>query len=78
MPDRFLEITRDGDRLFLQGFSQGGVGGPRFEMFAESEKNFIVKQTGSQFTFETGPDGRATSLVMQRVGREAMSATRLT
>jgi hypothetical protein len=47
-------------------------------MFAESEKNFIVKQTGSQFTFETGPDGRATSLVMQRVGREAMSATRLT
>ncbi len=50
LPDRFLEITRDGDRLFLQGFSQGGVGGPKFEMFAESEKNFIVKQTGSQFT----------------------------
>ena len=78
MPDRFLEITRDGDRLFLQGLSQGGVAGPKFEVFAENEKNFIVKQPRSKFTFETGPNGRATSLVMKRVGREPMSATRLT
>ena len=27
------------------------VGGPKFEMFAESEKNFIVKQTGSNVHF---------------------------
>jgi len=76
-PDRILEITRDGDRLFAQVFAAQGVGGPKFEMFAESEKNFFVKVTGSQITFETGPEGGATSLIMHRVGRGPMSALRL-
>ena len=40
-PDRILEITRDGDRLFAQTFAQTIVG-PKFEMFAESGKNFFV------------------------------------
>ena len=75
-PDRILEITRDGDRLFAQAFAQA-IGGPKFELFAESEKNFFVKVTGSQITFETGPDGRATSLIMHRAGREPMPAPRL-
>jgi D-alanyl-D-alanine-carboxypeptidase/D-alanyl-D-alanine-endopeptidase len=74
--DRILEITRDGDRLFAQAFAQA-FGGPRFEVFAESEKNFFVKVTGSQITFETGPGGRATSLIMHRAGREPMPAPRL-
>ena len=77
LPDRILEITRDGDRLFVQGFGPQGIGGPKFEMAAESEKSFFVKVTGSQITFETGPDGRATGLVMHRVGREPMLAPRL-
>jgi hypothetical protein len=80
-PDRILEIIRDGDRLFAQGSAEANgqpVLGPKFEMFAESEKTFFVKATGSQITFETGPEGRATSLIMQRVGREPISATRLT
>ena len=76
-PDRILEITRDGDRLFAQGFGAQAIGGPKFEMFAESEKNFFVKVTGSQITFETGPDGRATSLTQHRPGREPMPAPRL-
>ena len=71
-PNRILEISRDGDHLFAQA-----MGGPRFEVFAESEKNFFVKVTGSQITFETGPDGRATSLTMHRVDREPMPAPRL-
>ena len=78
--DRILEISRDGDRLFTQGFAQvngQAVAGPRFELFAESEKNFFVKVTGSQITFETGPDGRATSLIMHRAGREPTPAARL-
>ena len=75
--DRIFEITRDGDRLFAQGFGVQGVGGPKFEMFAESEKNFFVKVTGSQINFETGPNGRATGLVMHRAGREPMPAVRL-
>jgi CubicO group peptidase (beta-lactamase class C family) len=76
-PNRILEITRDGDRLFAQGFGAQGIGGPTFEMFAESEKNFFVKVTGSQITFETGPEGRATSLTMHRAGGEPMPAPRL-
>jgi CubicO group peptidase (beta-lactamase class C family) len=74
---RIFEITRDGGRLFAQGFGPAGNGGPMFELFAESEKNFFVKETGSKFTFETDPDGRATSLIMKRVGREPMPAARL-
>ena len=77
LADRILEISRDGGRLFVQGYGPQGIGGPKFEMFAESEKNFFVKETGSQFTFETGPDGRATSLTMHRIGREPMPAPRL-
>ena len=66
-PNRILEITRDGDRLFAQVTTQQVTGppmpGPKFEVFAESEKNFFVKMTGSRITFETGPEGRATSLI---------------
>jgi CubicO group peptidase (beta-lactamase class C family) len=80
LTDRILEITRDGDRLFAQGCGQVNgqpIAGPKFEVFAESEKNFFVKVTGSQISFETGPDGRATSLIMHRAGRERMAAPRL-
>jgi D-alanyl-D-alanine-carboxypeptidase/D-alanyl-D-alanine-endopeptidase len=70
-PNLIIEITRDGDRLFAQ------TGGPKFELFAEGEKKFFVKVTGSQITFETGPEGRATSLIMHRAGREPMPAARL-
>jgi serine-type D-Ala-D-Ala carboxypeptidase/endopeptidase len=80
LADRVLEITRDGDRLFAQGFAEVNgqpIVGPRFEVFAESEKNFFVKVTGSQITFETGSQGRATSLIMHRVGRETTPAPRL-
>ena len=78
-PNRILEISRDGDRLFAQGGTQvtGPMVGPKFELFAESERHFFVKVTGSQITFETGPEGRATGLVMRRVGREPISAARL-
>jgi CubicO group peptidase (beta-lactamase class C family) len=77
LTDRTLEITRDGGRLLVQGFAPQCIGGPKFEMAAESEKSFFVKVTGSQITFETGPDGRATSLIMHRVDRGPMSALRL-
>jgi serine-type D-Ala-D-Ala carboxypeptidase/endopeptidase len=74
---RILEISRDGEHLFAQGSAQG-FAGPKFEMFTESEKDFFVKETGSQITFETGPDGRAMSLVHHRVGRERVRVRRLT
>ena len=79
-PDRVLQIFCDGERLFAQVAAQVNgepVAGPRFEMSAESEKKFLVKATGSQITFETGPGGQANSLTMHRTGREPMPAPRL-
>jgi hypothetical protein len=79
LPDRILEITRNGDRLFAQVTAVGGraIAGPAFEMFSESESIFFVKMTGGRIHFEIGLDGRATSLIMQRAGREPVTATRL-
>jgi len=75
-PNLTFEITRDGDRLFAQGFVQlphnrhGDLTGlPKFELFAEDEKNFFARVADHQFTFETGPEGRATSLILHRAGR---------
>jgi hypothetical protein len=79
-PSLIFEITRDGDRLFAQGFAQATdqrLALPKFEVFAEGEKNFFARVADHQFTFETGPEGRATSLIMHRVGREPTSARRL-
>ncbi len=70
-----LEITRDGGRLFAQVTSQNLVG-PKFQLFAESEKKFFAKVTDSQITFETGSEGRATSLILHKAGRD-MPAPRL-
>jgi CubicO group peptidase (beta-lactamase class C family) len=76
--DRVFEITHNGERLFLQAFTAQGISGPKFELLAVSESSFFAKVTGSQITFETDPDGRATSLTMHRTGREPMPAPRLT
>ena len=80
-PNLIFEITRDGDRLFAQGFAQlphnrpGNLTGlPKFELFAEGEKNFFARVADQQFTFETGPDGRATSLILHRAGRDIPAA----
>jgi serine-type D-Ala-D-Ala carboxypeptidase/endopeptidase len=78
-PNLIFEITRDGDRLFAQGFAQvtgQAIVLPKFELFAEGEKNFFARVADNQITFETGPEGRATSLIMHRAGRD-MPAARL-
>jgi D-alanyl-D-alanine-carboxypeptidase/D-alanyl-D-alanine-endopeptidase len=82
-PNLIFEITREGDRLFAQGFAQlplhrpGDLTGlPKFELFAEGEKNFFARVADHQITFETGPEGRATSLILHRAGRD-MPAPRL-
>jgi serine-type D-Ala-D-Ala carboxypeptidase/endopeptidase len=82
-PDLMFEITREGDRLFAQGFARlaqnqpGDLTGlPKFEVFAEGEKNFFAKVANNQITFETSPEGRATSLILHRAGRD-MPAARL-
>jgi serine-type D-Ala-D-Ala carboxypeptidase/endopeptidase len=83
-PNLIFEITRDDDRLFAQGFAQlphsrsGDLTGmPKFELFAEGEKNFFARVNDSQYIFETGPEGRATSLIRYRAGLEPRPAPRL-
>ena len=82
-PNLIFEITREDDRLFAQGFAQfphnrpGDLTGlPKFELFAESEKNFFAKVADNEIAFETDLDGPARWLVLRRAGRD-VSAPRL-
>jgi serine-type D-Ala-D-Ala carboxypeptidase/endopeptidase len=78
-PNLILEITREGDRLFAKALVQvpGDLTGPQFELFAEGEKNFFAKVSDKQIAFETGPEGRATGLILYQAGRAPMPAARL-
>ncbi len=79
-PNLIFEITRDGDRLFARGFAQitgQAIALPQFELFAEGEKNFFASVADQQIAFETGPEGRATSLNLRRAGRDMPAAARL-
>jgi CubicO group peptidase (beta-lactamase class C family) len=83
-PNFILDVTRDGDRLFAQAFVQlphnrsgDSTAAPKFELFAEGERNFFAKVSDKQIVFETGPDGRATSLVLYRTGGEPIPAVRI-
>ena len=83
-PNFILEITRAGDGLFAQAFVQlphnrsgDPTAAPKFELFAEGEKNFFARVTDKQIAFETGAEGRATSLILYQAGREPMPAARL-
>jgi hypothetical protein len=83
-PNFILEITFDGDRLFGQAFIQlphnrsgDPTAAPEFELFAEGEANFFARATDKQIAFETGSEGRATSLILYQAGREPMPAARL-
>jgi len=76
-PNLILEITRAGGRLFAQGFAQvtgQAIVLPKFEVFAEGEKNFFARVSDQQITFETGPEGRATSLILHKAGRDVPAA----
>jgi len=75
-PELIFEVTREGDRLFGQTLARA-VAGPKFELFAESEKTFFAKVSNNQIAFETGPDGLATSLILRRAGRDMPAAARL-
>ena len=78
-PNLIFEITRDSDRLYAQGFAQANGQSmvlPEFELFAEGEKNFFARVSDSLIAFETGPEGRATSLILHKAGRD-MPAPRL-
>jgi len=61
-----ITVTRDGDHLYAQATDQ-----PRFEIFAEDERNFFYKAVDAQITFVVDPNGRAISLVLHQNGSNA-------
>lgn len=70
-PNFILTITREGDHLFAQATGQ-----PKFELFAESEKEYFLKVVDAQITFEVDPNGAVNQLVLHQAGRN-MPAKRL-
>ena len=65
VPGVALTFTREGAHMFTQLTNQ-----PKFEIFAEGEKEFFVKAVDAQITFETGAEGRATAATLHQNGRD--------
>jgi D-alanyl-D-alanine carboxypeptidase len=64
-PKFVLHVTRDGDRLFVQGTKQ-----PKLEVFAESDRLFFYKIGDAKITFEIDPAGRASGLALHQIGTD--------
>jgi CubicO group peptidase (beta-lactamase class C family) len=64
-PDFVLTVTREGDHLFVQATGQ-----PKFEVFAESDRDYFLKVVDAQITFVTDGTGRATELILHQGGRD--------
>jgi len=65
-PNFIITITRESDQLYAQATNQ-----PRFEIFAESEREFFFKVVDAQLTFVVDSSGRATSVVLHQNGGNA-------
>ena len=68
-PSAFLTISRKERGLFAQLTGQS-----EFEIFPESAREFFYKVVDAQLTFEVGPDGRATAVVLHQAGRDTRGA----
>jgi len=64
-PVATFTVTREGGRLFVQLTGQ-----PKFEVFAESDKDFFLKVIDAQVTFETDAAGNPAALVLHQNGRD--------
>jgi hypothetical protein len=62
-PGFTLTVSREGHRLFVQATGQ-----PRFELFAEAEREFFLKDIDAQITFEGEARSRASRLVLHQNG----------
>lgn len=59
---------REGDRLFTQLTGQ-----PRFELFAETDRDFFLKVVDAQLTFIVDAQGRATQVVLHQNGMDQVA-----
>jgi D-alanyl-D-alanine-carboxypeptidase/D-alanyl-D-alanine-endopeptidase len=64
-----LTFTREGAQMFTQLTGQ-----PKFEIFAESERDFFLKVVDAQITFEAGDGGRAIAAILHQNGRDQRAA----
>jgi D-alanyl-D-alanine-carboxypeptidase/D-alanyl-D-alanine-endopeptidase len=64
-PTAVMTITREDAHFFAQLTGQ-----PKFEVFAESERDYFLKVVDAQITFETDGGGRATAVVLHQNGRD--------
>jgi CubicO group peptidase (beta-lactamase class C family) len=63
MPAFVLEVTREGDGLFVEATGQ-----QKLPVFAENETTFFYRVVDAQLSFELGPDGKATSVTLHQNG----------
>jgi D-alanyl-D-alanine carboxypeptidase len=63
LPNFFLAISREGDRLFSQATGQ-----PRAEIFPEGDREYFFKVVDAQLTFEIDDHGRAVRLILHQGG----------
>ena len=64
-PGIFITMSLNGDRFFTQLTGQ-----PKFEVFAETEKDFFLRVVDAQLTFEMDGQGKVTDLVLHQNGRD--------
>ena len=64
-PGIFITMSLDGNQLFTQLTGQ-----PKFEVFAETEKDFFLKVVDAQLTFDMDDQGKVTGLVLHQNGRD--------
>jgi CubicO group peptidase (beta-lactamase class C family) len=64
-PDFTIAVTRDGTHLFGEATGQ-----PRVELFAESDREYFVKEVDAQVTFEVDGQGHATALILHLNGAD--------
>jgi D-alanyl-D-alanine-carboxypeptidase/D-alanyl-D-alanine-endopeptidase len=65
LPTFILTLTREGDHLFAQATGQ-----PKFELFAETERDFFLKVVDAQLTFVVDGTGRATRAILHQNGAD--------
>ena len=63
-PNFVIAITSEHGSLFLQATGQS-----RFEMFAESETSWFLKEVDAQVTFEKDKKGRVRQLILHQNGQ---------
>jgi hypothetical protein len=64
-PNVALQVSREGDRLFAQATGQG-----RFELFAESARDFFYTAFDAAVTFDGEGQGNPTQLVLHQGGTD--------